>query len=263
MRTDHFAAILAKEWLDLRANKLLLVAVAAPAFIFAAIPTAIVWLLEVNDVDMTQLGQINEILAAFPGLPPKLAAQGFIVSNFMAYFLLIPAMVPMVIASQSVIGERQTRSLEPQLATPLEIPEFIAAKTVAAAAPALLATWLVYVLYGLVNGWIADPRLRSLVFSDVWLVAMLTLVPLISLFSVLLGVIVSSRVDDPRVAQQVGGFVVLPIVAVAVLQFLGGQATFTMEQVLMGDALVAGAIGVMLIFGSWAFDREGILTRLA
>lgn len=263
MRTDHFRIILGKEWIDLRANKLLLAAVVAPAFIFAAIPTAIVWLLQVNDIDTTQLGQIEEILAAFPGMPPKLAAQGFIVSNFMAYFLLIPAMVPMVIASQSVIGERQTRSLEPQLATPLEIPEFIAAKTVAAAAPALLATWLVYVLYGLVNGWIADPRLRNLIFSDVWLVAMLTLVPLISLFSVLLGVIVSSRVDDPRVAQQVGGFVVLPIIAVAVLQFLGGQATFTMEQVLIGDALVAGAIGIMLIFGSWAFDREGILTRLA
>jgi ABC-2 type transport system permease protein len=263
MRTDHFRIILGKEWIDLRANKLLLAAVVAPAFIFAAIPTAIVWILQVNEIPPERFGQMADILAAFPGMPPKLAAQGFIVSNFMAYFLLIPAMVPMVIASQSVIGERQTRSLEPQLATPLEIPEFIAAKTVAAAAPALLATWLVYVLYGLVNGWIADPRLRNLIFSDVWLVAMLTLVPLISLFSVLLGVIVSSRVDDPRVAQQVGGFVVLPIIAVAVLQFLGGQATFTMNQVLMGDALVAGAIGVMLIFGSWAFDREGILTRLA
>jgi ABC-2 type transport system permease protein len=263
MRLDHFSAILGKEWIDLRANKLLLVAVMAPAFIFAAIPTAIVWILQVNDVDPSQLGQIDKILAAFPDLPPKLAAQGFIVSNFMAYFLLIPAMVPMVIASQSVIGERQTRSLEPQLATPLEIPEFIAAKTVAAAAPALLATWLVYVLYGLVNAWIADPRLLQLVFSPVWLVAMATLVPLISLLSVLLGVIVSSRVDDPRIAQQVGGFVVLPIIAVAVLQFIGGQATFTMNQVITGDLIVAALVGIMLVIGSWAFDREGILTRLA
>ena len=75
MRTDHFRIILGKEWIDLRANKLLLAAVVAPAFIFAAIPTAIVWLLQVNDIDTAQLGQIEEILAAFPGMPPKLAAQ--------------------------------------------------------------------------------------------------------------------------------------------------------------------------------------------
>jgi ABC-2 type transport system permease protein len=91
---------------------------------------------------------------------------------------------------------------------------------------------------------------------------MLSLVPLISLFSVLLGIVVSSRVNDARTAQQIGGFVVLPIIAVAVAQFFGGQATFTMQQVIMGDLIVAGLIGLTLAVGSWAFDREAILTRL-
>ncbi len=100
-------------------------------------------------------------------------------------------------------------------------------------------------------------------FSDVWIVAMLTLVPLICLFSVLLGIVVSSRVNDPRTAQQIGGFVVIPIIAIAVAQFFGGDATFTMQQVLIGDLLVAGLIGVTLAIGSWAFDREPILTRMA
>ena len=67
-------------------------------------------------------------------------------------------MVPMAIATQSVIGEKVARSLEPQLATPLEVPELLAGKTLAAALPAMTATWLVFVLYGLVNGVIADPR---------------------------------------------------------------------------------------------------------
>ena len=43
---------------------------------------------------------------------------------------------------------------------------------------------------------------------------------------------------------------------------MGGQATFTMTQVLVGDLAVAGLIGVLLVIGSWAFDRESILTRL-
>jgi hypothetical protein len=49
---------------------------------------------------------------------------------------------------------------------------------------------------------------------------------------------------------------------VAVAQFFGGQATFTMQQVIMGDLIVAGLIGLTLAVGSWAFDREAILTRL-
>jgi ABC-2 type transport system permease protein len=100
------------------------------------------------------------------------------------------------------------------------------------------------------------------VFSDVWLIAMITLVPLICLFSVLMGIVVSSRVNDPRTAQQIGGFVVIPIIAVAVAQFFGGQPTFTMQQILIGDLVVALLIGLALVIGSWAFDREQILGRL-
>ena len=262
MRPRIVAAVFGKEWREIASSRLLLFAVAAPAVIFAAIPTAIVAFIQVNDLDMNQLGQIEDMLAAFPALPPKLAAQGFIVTNFMAYFLLIPAMVPIALASQSVIGERQARSLEPQLATPVEVSELLAGKTVAAALPAVLATWTVWIAYGLMNGAIADPRLLRMVFSPQWIVAMATLVPVICLLSVLLGVIVSSRVGDPRTAQQFGAFVVLPIIAIAVAQFLGGQATFTMTQVLTGDLIVLGMIGALLVLGSWAFDREGILTRL-
>jgi len=263
MRIGYVWAVFGKEWRDLLSNRLLLGAVAFPALVFAAIPTGLVAFIQARDLDPNQMGQIQQYIANFPNIPPKLAAQGFIVTNFMAYFLLIPAMVPMAIATQSVIGEKVARSLEPQLATPLEVPELLAGKTLAAALPAVTATWAVFVGYGLVNGAIADPRLTRFVFSDVWLTAMATLVPLICLFSVLLGIVVSSRVNDPRTAQQIGGFVVIPIIAVAVAQFFGGRATFSMEQVLMGDLLVGGLIGLTLVIGAWAFDRESILTRLA
>ena len=103
---------------------------------------------------------------------------------------------------------------------------------------------------------------KPIVFSPQWIVAMASLVPLICLLSVLLGVVVSSRVGDPRTAQQFGAFVVLPIIAIAVAQFMGGQATFTMTQVLVGDLVVMGMIGALLVIGSWAFNREEILTRL-
>jgi ABC-2 type transport system permease protein len=263
MRLGYVWAVFGKEWRDLLSNRLLLGAVALPALIFASIPTGLVAFIQANDLDPNQLSQIQQYIGNFPDVEAKTAAQAFIILNFMAYFLLIPAMVPMAIATQSVIGEKVARSLEPQLATPLEVPELLAGKTIAAALPAVVATWAVYVLYGLVNGAIADPRLTRFVFSDVWIMAMLTLVPLICLFSVLLGIVVSSRVTDARTAQQIGGFVVLPIIAVAVSQFFNGQPTFTFQQVIVGDLLVAGLIGLTIIVGSWAFDRESILSRMA
>jgi ABC-2 type transport system permease protein len=263
MRLAYAWAVFVKECRDLLSNRLLLGAVVLPALIFASIPTGLVAFIETHDLDPRQLGQIQQYIGNFPGVEAKTAAQAFIVLNFMAYFLLIPAMVPMAIATQSVIGEKVSRSLEPQLATPLEVPELLAGKTLAAALPAILSTWAVYVGYALINGTVADPRLIRLVFSDVWLLAMATLVPLICLFSVLLGIVVSSRVNDPRTAQQIGGFVVIPIIGVAVAQFFGGQPTFSLTQVIVGDLLVAGLIGITLVIGSWAFDRESILTRMA
>jgi ABC-2 type transport system permease protein len=262
MRPGYIWAVIGKEMRDLLSNRLLIGAVAFPAIIFAAIPTGIVAFIEVNDLDPAQMGQIQDYISMFPDLPPKLAAQGFIVMNFMAYFLLIPAMVPMAIATQSVIGEKTARSLEPQLATPMEVSELLIGKAIASALPAVLATWIVFVLYGLVNGALADPRLTNLIFNDEWRVAMLTLVPLICLLSVLLGIIVSSRVNDARTAQQLGSFIVIPIIAIAVAGFFSGQASFSMQQVIVGDLVVAALIGLALVAGNWIFEREQILTRL-
>lgn len=262
MRPGYIWAVITKEARDLLANRLLLVAVVFPALVFAAIPTSLVAFIEINELDPNQMGEIERYIGQFPDLDPKLAAQGFIVLNFMAYFLLIPAMVPMAIATQSVIGDKTARSLEPQLATPMEVSELIIGKAVASAVPAVLATWGVYLLYGFVNGAITEPVMTRLVFSDVWRTAMLTLVPLICLLSVLLGIVVSSRVTDARTAQQIGGFIVIPVIGVAVAGFFSGQATFSMQQVLIGDLVVALLIGLTLVVGNWIFDRESILTRL-
>lgn len=262
MRPGYVWAVFTKEWREIVSNRLLLFAVLLPALVFAAIPTGLVTFIQVNDLDPNQLGQIEQYLKEFPDLPPKLAAQGFIITNFMAYFLLIPAMVPMAIATQSVIGEKTSRALEPQLATPMEVSELLIGKAIAAATPAVLATWAVWLLYGFVNGAIADPRLTRLIFDDTWRLAMLTLVPLICLLSVLLGIVVSSRVNDARTAQQFGSFIVIPIIGVAVAGFFSGQASFSTTQVLIGNLVVALLVGLTLAVGNWIFDREAILTRL-
>ena len=67
MRPGFIWAVLVKEARDLLSNRLLLGAVVFPALIFAAIPTAIVAFIEVNDLDPDQLGQIEPVPRALPG----------------------------------------------------------------------------------------------------------------------------------------------------------------------------------------------------
>ena len=59
-------------------------------------------------------------------------------------FLLMPATVPLAIASYSIVGEKQTRSLEAVLATPIRTTELLAGKAVAALVPGILAAWAAY-----------------------------------------------------------------------------------------------------------------------
>src|SRR5688500_15422800 len=173
MRPGFIWAVIGKEARDLFTNRLHPGAVVSPELNLAASPTGSVAFIETNELDPNQMGEIQRYISQFPDLDPKLAAQGFIVLNFMAYFLLIPAMVPMAIATQSVIGEKTARSLEPQLATPMEVSELLIGKALASATPAVLATWGVFLLYGLVHGAIADPVLARLIFNDALLAPVL------------------------------------------------------------------------------------------
>jgi ABC-2 type transport system permease protein len=84
--------------------------------------------------------------------------------------------------------------------------------------------------------------------------------PAVGLSSVVAGVIVSARVNDPRVAQQIGGIIIVPIIAVTLL-----QATGTLLVGAIGYLVLAAIIFVVSLIGLRVgvklFNRETILTR--
>ena len=133
----------------------------------------------------------------------------------------MPAYIPLSIATFSIIGEKQARSLEPVLAAPIRTVELLAGKVIAALVPGVAGR-----LAHLPR--VRGPRvvrLRAALFGVVtdpsWLMGVFVLGPAIGLSSVVAGVIVSSRVTDPRVAQQIGGIIIVPIIAVILFQATG------------------------------------------
>jgi len=89
---------------------------------------------------------------------------------------------------------------------------------------------------------------------------MVVLSPLFALLSVLSGVIASSRMNDPRAAQQLTGIFVVPVIGLS-LAVLAGKI-FVSVQVILYTTMVLMMLNLlMLYFAVKLFQRETILTR--
>ena len=93
-----------------------------------------------------------------------------------------------------------------------------------------------------------------------WLTAIVVVGPLLAIFGVSIAVMISSRVSDPRVAEQVSALFVLPIVGLFIAQSLG--LIFINAQLILWMAVILLILDIgMLAFATQLFQRETILTR--
>jgi ABC-2 type transport system permease protein len=172
----------------------------------------------------------------------------------------VPVVGSMALAAHAVIGEKMARTLEPMLATPLSTAELLAAKTLTPLMFSLAVLWATFGLYVSGIAWLAAPGVWQTLVGARAGMLFLVLGPLLALVSLLLAVIVSSRVNDPRSAQQMGALVVLPISGVFVAQLLG-QFVLGPGALLMVAVGLVAVNGLLLRAGIWVFDRERILMR--
>jgi ABC-2 type transport system permease protein len=216
---------------------------------------------------LEESGAFAEGAAAAVGLIPELAglsgnarAQGFMFHQFSLLLLLVPVVGALSLATHAVIGERQSKALEPLLSTPISTVELLAAKTLTPFAFALTLTWMAVAIYLLGAAVFAEPGVFTSVAGVRLLVMFVILGPLVELAALLVSVIVSSRATDPRSAQQISALLILPITGVFVAQLMGVVTVGT------GGMLVA-ALGCLVVNGAllWVgvrvFQRASILMR--
>jgi ABC-2 type transport system permease protein len=70
-------------------------------------------------------------------LPPGTAAEAFLFQQFLLLFLVAPIVGAVSLAAYSVVGEKQGRTLEPLLTTPITTAELLIAKVLASFLPSL------------------------------------------------------------------------------------------------------------------------------
>jgi len=197
---------------------------------------------------------------ALQGLDPEGTIQAWIFQHFLVLLVLTPIAGAMSVAAYSVIGEKQARTLEPLLATPITTFELLAAKVLASLLPALLLTVICFGVYVAGVVILAQPGVYRALFTPASLGIVFLLGPLASLAALQLAVCVSSRVNDPRSAQQIGALVILPIAGLLVVQ-LTGSFTLTVPIIAFVSLALLGVNTGLMLLGIKLFDREAILTR--
>jgi len=231
-------AITVKELRDYRRNRFVIGTMAVLPVIFIAAP--IVQLLTVS------------ASAASSQLNARVGIS-------LLYLLLIPAFVPSTLAAYSVVGEREQGTLEPVLITPISREEFLVGKALAVAGPTLTIAYAIFGIFLATAKLFANPIIASAVFAGSHVLVQLLFTPLLAGWSIWVGIAISARSTDVRVAQQLGVFASLPPLAiVALMQFKVIPPSTGLAVALAAALLIVDGLGWRVVAAM--FDRERLVT---
>jgi ABC-2 type transport system permease protein len=241
MRLDatRIRAVVHKELLDYRRKRSIVVSMVFLPILFLVEP-------------------IVSIFVAHP-VESSSALDNYVVLPLL-YMLLIAVVMPSTLAAFTVVGEREQGTLEPLLTTPLREQEFIIGKAAAVVIPSVVLSYLVYGLFLAAVALFAHPDIASAVFHDgPTLLALFLFAPLVAGWSVVVGMAVSVRASEVRVAQQLGMLASFPIIGVVLLLAIGViHPTFAVAIEFAVGLLVIDGLALRIV--SRMFDRERLVT---
>jgi ABC-2 type transport system permease protein len=258
--------IVEKEFDEIMKNRTILSTIIIMPLIFAVIlPVAMlapVFLSGSNGLTDNETARYIGMLPGVDPSDPQAALFKYFVTAVLPFFMMLPALLPAIISSYSVIGEKKNRTLEPLLAAPVSVYDIIIGKALSALIPALAATWLAAVIYLGISSGLSYMFLGRIILPDltIWAVGMAIFAPLIAFLGIMLTVMISARVNDPRVAQQISALLIIPIMGLFIMQ-MSGLAMIDMKIMLALIVIVFVVDVISIRLGKFIFDREEILTR--
>ncbi len=182
------------------------------------------------------------------------------VGNLFRLYVLVEALVsPALIAAYSVVGEKNNRTLEPLLATPVDTWQLLVAKSLSAIIPAIAATWISAILFSIEIAVITSPAVFAQVITAGWLILIVLTAPVLTLTPTALAVMTSSRFNDPRAASQVSSLI---FIALVFLFSTVGRSLVISPILSIVVTILLAILGVALLWGATqVFQRENILTQ--
>ena len=273
MRIKKAMLVFNKDWREIRRNwQVILPIVVVPLMISVFLP---VILTVIPSLAATQGGSLNGFETLIANLPRHVQEQlaGMTEQQVMIYimtiyffapfFLIIPLMASSVISSDSFAGEKERKTIEALLATPISDGELFLGKMLVSFIPSMIVTIISFAVYtavfdvmayGIFNGMLLLPNID-------WILLIFGLAPTVALASIGLTVMVSAKVKGFREAQQISVVLLIPVLALII-----GQAT---GAIIFGPVVIGALIGLFVLIdfavfraGVKLFKREEVLSKL-
>jgi ABC-type Na+ efflux pump permease subunit len=274
MNRHNVWLVFKKDWLEIKRNNQVLLPILLVPLIFSVVLPSIVLLISNTSSLGSSQNSMQDFLPLIANLPSDVQAQlaNFTPDQIMVYimsvyffapfFLIIPIMASSVMGSDSFAGEKERKTIEALLATPLTDGELLMGKILVSLIPALAVTFVSFAIYAVIIDVATFSMFGGMLLipNMVWLIMIFGVTPTLALCSIGLTVIISARVKGFKEAQQISVVLLLPI-----LGLVFGQVSGLM---ILGPTLLAVMIGLfglldvgVFYFGMKLFRREEILSK--
>lgn len=214
-------AVFWKDTLELRKNRGLLLSLLALPTVMVLSATGVVasYLSQAGDPSLRVMAVYYD--KAFQGDPALFLVERTL-TDWLGLYLVMPVFVPMLISSQAIAGERERRTLEPLLSSPVSALELMVGKSLASIVPSLTISFASFGVLCLSVNQAAQPYLgRGLLPDRTWLFGVFVLSPLFAFFGNAVAVLISALVKEARLAQQLSGLFLLPLLGLVAAQAAG------------------------------------------
>jgi ABC-type Na+ efflux pump permease subunit len=235
---QRVGAVMRKEVREFRRNRFVVTTMAAMPLVFLVTP-------------MITLFRIPDSAA---GTQVKAA-----VGVMSLLLLIVPVVIPPVIAAYSVVGERVQGTLEPVLTTPVRRDELLLGKAAATFLPSVGIAYSIYFIAAISIRLGAAHVVSAVVWHAPQMLAQILFVPLLAVWSIWVGIGISARSSDVRVAQQLATLAGLPLLGFTSLISFQVISPSVPLAVGLALALLAADVAAWRVVARM-FDRERLIT---
>lgn len=265
--------VFGKDWREVKRNwQVILPMIVIPFMFSTLLPVLVIVLPSLATVPESSSGDFGAMINSLPsyvrneiaGMTDRQAMVYIMSLYFFApFFLIIPLMASSVIASDSFAGEKERKTIEALLATPISDSELFLGKILVSFIPSMIVTIVSFLIYSTVVNIVSFVLLngRILLPNLIWIILILGVAPTLALASIGLAVIVSARVKGFREAQQITAILLIPILGLVFGQISGA--------IVLGPVMIVLLVGLfgiidLVVFniGVRMFKREEILSKL-
>lgn len=192
---------------------------------------------------VTGINGMDLMMKRFSSFLPYKNQSQFIVElgvNYMfpVLFLLIPVMASCIIGASSFIVEKEKKTIETLLYTPMTIRELFVSKVLGTLVPSYAVALISALFFGIivnVGGWF---YFEKLIFPNVkWIILIIWVAPAATLLGISFMVLISAKAHTFQEAQQMSGLIVLPLIMLLIGQMTGLFMLNSLVMIILGAAL--------------------------